>query len=61
MLKNSISTNKFAYLAGFLDRDGSIYVRMKPNKGYKFGFQISPYIVFFNLKKQGKNLKEFVP
>ena len=42
---------KWAYLAGFLDGDGSIYVRIKPNKTYKFNFQISPSIVFFQSKK----------
>jgi len=44
-------TNK-AFIAGFLDADGSIYVRLKPNKSYRFGFQIAPYIVFF--QKQDK-------
>ncbi|PJA55594.1 hypothetical protein CO165_02815 [Candidatus Roizmanbacteria bacterium CG_4_9_14_3_um_filter_33_18] len=37
----------YAYLAGFLDTDGSIYVRLKPNSSYKYDFQISPSIVFF--------------
>lgn len=37
----------FAYLAGFLDADGSIYVRLKPNSSYKYDFQVSPYVVFF--------------
>ena len=44
-----------AYLAGFLDADGSIYVRAKPNKSYKFGYQIAPYIAFF----QSKASKDF--
>jgi hypothetical protein len=35
-----ISTIKKAYLAGFLDGDGSIYVRLKPNQDCKFGFQV---------------------
>ena len=45
------SSTKSAYLAGFLDGDGSIYVRLKPNKDYRYGFQIAPYIVFFQSNK----------
>ena len=41
-----------AYLAGFLDGDGSIYVRLKPNNTYRYKFQISPQIVFFQSKKE---------
>ena len=47
--------NYYAYLAGFLDGDGSIYVRAKPNSSYKYGFQIAPYIVFFQSKKEEVN------
>lgn len=50
-----------AYLAGFLDADGSIYVRLKPNPTYKYGFQIAPSVVFFQKKTSKKlfeNLKE---
>ena len=36
-----------AYLAGFLDGDGSIYVRAKPNQTYRFGYQIAPTVAFF--------------
>ncbi len=36
-----------AYFAGFLDGDGSIYVRAKPNASYRFGYQIAPYVAFF--------------
>jgi len=53
-----ISVTKRAYLAGFLDGDGSIYVRLKPNSSYKYGFQISPYIVFFQSAKSVKNFKK---
>jgi len=42
-----LSSNQKAYLAGFLDGDGSIYVRAKPNQTYRFGYQIAPYIVFY--------------
>ncbi len=35
------------YFAGFLDADGSIYVRLKPNKTYKYDFQVAPCVVLF--------------
>ena len=40
-----------AYIAGFLDGDGSIYVRLKPNSTYRYGFQVSPCIVLFQSQK----------
>ena len=49
-----ISSTTKAYLAGFMDGDGSIYVRLKPNPTYKYGFQVAPYVVFFQSLK-GKN------
>ena len=55
MYKRSISSIQKAYLAGFLDGDGSIYVRLKPNPTYKFGFQVAPYIVLFQSAKGRKN------
>ncbi len=54
-MKKSFSTIKRAYLAGFLDGDGSIYVRLKPNSTYKYGFQVAPYIVFFQSAKSRVN------
>jgi len=56
-MKKLISQTKRAYLAGFLDGDGSIYVQLKPNKTYKFGFQIAPYIVLFQSQKDQKNFE----
>ncbi len=50
-----ISLTKRAYLAGFLDGDGSIYVRAKPNNSYKYGFQVAPYIVLFQSCKDKEN------
>ena len=50
-MSKGFSSTKSAYLAGFLDGDGSIYVRLKPNKDYRYGFQIAPYIVFFQSNK----------
>jgi hypothetical protein len=49
---------KASYLAGFLDGDGSIYVRAKPNSTYKYGFQIAPYIVFYQSKKEETNFRK---
>ena len=57
MFKSLSSTQK-AYLAGFLDGDGSIYVRLKPNSTYKYGFQVAPYIVFFQSKKDKANFEK---
>lgn len=53
----SINKNNWSYLAGFLDGDGSIYVRVKPNKSYRFGFQIAPTIAFFQSQKEEKKIK----
>jgi len=47
-----------AYLAGFLDGDGSIYVRLKPNKTYRYGYQVSPYIIFFQSKQNQKQFEK---
>ena len=52
-----LSSTQKAYLAGFLDGDGSIYVRLKPNPTYKFGFQVAPYIVFFQSAKGEANFQ----
>jgi len=54
----SLSSTQKAYIAGFLDGDGSIYVRMKPNPTYKYGFQIAPHIVLFQSKKDKKNFQK---
>ncbi len=56
-MKNLSSTQK-AYIAGFLDGDGSIYVRMKPNTEYRYGFQIAPYIVLFQSSKDRKKFEQ---
>jgi len=57
-MNNNISATKRAYLAGFLDGDGSIYVRLKPNQEYRFGFQIAPYIIFFQSEKEVKKFQK---
>lgn len=47
-----LSKEQKAYIAGFLDGDGSIHVRLKPNSTYRFRFQISPSLVFYQSKKE---------
>ena len=46
-MSKKITTIQKAYIAGFVDGDGSIYVRLKPNKDYKYGYQVAPYIILF--------------
>ena len=53
-----LSQTQKAYLAGFLDGDGSIYVRLKPNSTYRYGFQVAPYIVLFQSQKEKENFKK---
>ena len=52
------SSTQQAYIAGFLDGDGSIYVRLKPSAEYRYGFQIAPYVVLFQSKKELKKFKQ---
>ncbi len=52
-----LNQHQRAYIAGFLDGDGSIYVRLKPNSTYRYGFQVAPYIVFFQSQKDQKNFE----
>ena len=52
-----ITSAQKSYLAGFLDGDGSIYVRLKPNKSYQYGFQVSPYVIFFQSSKNRKSFE----
>ena len=54
----SLAKNNWSYLAGFLDGDGSIYVRAKPNSTYRYGFQISPYIVLFQSVKSKEDFSK---
>ena len=53
-----LNKNQRAYLAGFLDGDGSIYVRLKPNSTYRFGYQIALYVVLFQSQKNQKKFEE---
>lgn len=40
-----------AYIAGFLDGDGSVYIKLTKNDSYKYGYQIAPYIIFYQKDK----------
>ena len=53
-----ITSTKKAYIAGFLDGDGSIYVRLKPNSTYRYGFQVAPYVIFFQAQKERQNFEK---
>ena len=53
-----LSNNQKAYLAGFLDGDGSIYVRLKPNSTYRYGFQVAPYIVLFQSQQDQEQFEK---
>ncbi len=46
---------RWAYIAGFLDGDGSIILQLKPRADYRFGFQIKSTISFFQ-SAQGKEV-----
>ncbi len=48
-----------AYIAGFLDGDGSIYVQAKKNDTYRYGYQVAPAIVFFQSAKSARLFRGF--
>ena len=41
------NTSDIAYIAGFLDGDGSIMLQLKPRRDYVMGFQIKATIAFY--------------
>ncbi len=47
-----------AYIAGFIDGDGSIYVQLKPNSSYRYKFQIIAYVVLYQSAKKIEFFKE---
>jgi len=47
-----LSTEDLAYIAGFLDGDGSIFAQIVRAKQYRYGFTVRFSIVFFQKKKQ---------
>ncbi len=55
---NSFSEVEKAYIAGFLDGDGSVYVKLTKNKSYKFRYQVSAYISFYQSQIKNQFLEE---
>ncbi|KKQ09845.1 MAG: LAGLIDADG homing endonuclease [Candidatus Daviesbacteria bacterium GW2011_GWB1_36_5] len=55
---NKLSKSQSSYLAGFLDADGSIYVKLTKNSTYKYRYQVSPNIVFYQSQSSKVSLKE---
>lgn len=56
-MKDISETDK-AYIAGFLDADGSIYAKIKPNDTYRYNYQISQSIVFYQKTDSDDILKQ---
>ena len=54
----SITSQQQAYIAGFLDGDGSIYVQAKKNPTYRYGYQVAPYVVLFQSTKSESNFMQ---
>jgi len=52
----TLRTQDKSYLAGFIDADGSIYVRLKPNTTYRYQFQIAPSVVIYQHSSERKFL-----
>jgi uncharacterized protein YjiS (DUF1127 family) len=48
-----------AYIAGFLDGDGSIILQLKPRRDYRYGFQIRATISFYQ-KRRGRWVLEWL-
>jgi len=57
-MNKQLSPEQKAYFAGFLDGDGSIYVQLKPNSTYRYGFQVAPYIVLYQSQKSNEKFAE---
>jgi intein-encoded DNA endonuclease-like protein len=45
--RQRINKTTLAYIAGFLDGDGSILLQFKPSRRYKFGFVVYPSVRFY--------------
>ncbi len=46
-----MASARWAYVAGFLDGDGSIILQLKPRQDYRYGFQIKATISFFQSER----------
>lgn len=57
-MSKKLSSITKSYLAGFIDGDGSIYVRLKPNKTYRYNFQVVSHVVLFQSQKNQKKFEK---
>ncbi len=48
-----------AYIAGFLDGDGSVMFQLKPRSDYAYGFQIKVTLAFYQ-KKSNRSILEWL-
>ena len=48
-----------AYIAGFLDGDGSVILQLKPRSDYAYGFQIKATVSFYQ-KKTNRSILEWL-
>ena len=53
-----ITNSQKAYIAGFLDGDGSVYIKLTKNDSYKYGYQVAPYVTFYQKENYINFLKE---
>ena len=54
----SVKQSSKSYIAGFLDGDGSIYVKLTKNDTYKYKYQVCPYVVFYQSRTSRFGLEE---
>lgn len=52
-----MTDSTFAYIAGFLDGDGSIMLQIKPREDVRYGFRITSTICFYQDSSQEKELQ----
>ena len=48
-----------AYIAGFLDGDGSVIFQLKPRSDYTYGFQVKVTVAFYQ-KKSNRSILEWL-
>ncbi len=54
-----MDSTQWAYVAGFLDGDGSIILQLKPRPDYRYGFQIKATVSFFQ-SGQGRHVLQWL-